>query len=212
MAYHNGKLGTISKNFRLEIDDFYEGGDLFQAAFPDFNRYSLEYYELNNIMEILSMYKIEEDFVSIPIFDALIANNDRHCDNWGVLNGVDGIRLAPIYDNGSSLGFNETSINKEKMLSDNRMLQGFCNRGRPSIGIYGKKKPKHIELLAFLRKNFPETTLMNFRRLEKLNVGILTNIVNNIPNKAIDDLNKKWVVHLILYRRDWLLNWFEGNV
>lgn len=55
----------------------------------------------------------------LPVFDALIANNDRYCDNWGVLGGSKRYRLAPIYDNGSSIGFNELDLKKQKMLTDN---------------------------------------------------------------------------------------------
>lgn len=38
-------------------------------------------------------------------FDALIGNVDRHPDNWGVLFSEEGAKFAPIFDNGSSLGY-----------------------------------------------------------------------------------------------------------
>ncbi|MCZ0703015.1 hypothetical protein J2T56_001270 [Natronobacillus azotifigens] len=211
-AVHEGVLGTISKNFRPKTEELYEGGDLFLARFEDFNRRSLTYYELPNIIELLAAYNIEKAFVDFPVFDALIANNDRHCDNWGVLSGTNGIRMAPIYDNGSSLGFNEVMERKQKMLTDDRMLLGFCNRGNPSIGLPGRKRPKHLELLIYLHSHMPRDLELTVTRLEQLNKGMLLSIVNNISNDIMCELDKEWVIRLLLYRKEWILNWFEGSV
>lgn len=212
LAVYQGKIGTISKNFRANIEEFYEGGDLFLAQFEDFDRHSLTYYELPHIIEILTSYDLDKEFIALPVYDALIANNDRHCDNWGVLSGISGIRLAPIYDNGSSLGFNETVVRKEMMLTDDRMLAGFCNRGKSSIGLPGKKRPKHFELLSYLHRKFPQKLKLAIASLEQLNEGTLLSIVNEIPNDIMSDLDKMWVIRLLLYRKEWLLNWVEGSV
>lgn len=212
LAINNGTVGTISKNFRLKTEELYEGGDLFLAKFDDFDRHSLAHYELPHILEILSAYDLEKDFVAVPVFDALIANNDRHCDNWGVLSGPKGIRLAPIYDNGSSLGFNEVEHKKKKMLTDNHMLGGFCNRGKPSIGLPGRKKPKHFELLSFLHNCLPQQMTIVMDRLNKINEGMLVTIVEDIQSDIMSDLDKEWVVRLLLYRKKWIMNWYEGRV
>ncbi len=212
LAMHKGAVGTISKNFRNKTGELYEGGDLFLARFEDFDRRSLTYYELPYIIDLLAAYDLEKDFVALPVFDALIANNDRHCDNWGVLSGPNGIRMAPIYDNGSSLGFNEVAEKKRKMLTDDKMLAGFCNRGRPSIGLPNRKRPKHFELLSFLQCHFPRELELAVKRLEQLNKGILLSIVNDIPNDIMSDLDKEWVIRLLLYRKAWILNWFERSV
>jgi hypothetical protein len=46
-------------------------------------------------------------FCGFLMFDAWIANLDRHEENWSVLQAPDGSRhLAPSYDHGNSLGFN----------------------------------------------------------------------------------------------------------
>lgn len=101
---------------------------------------------------------------------------------------------------------------KQKMLSDDRMLEGFCNRGRPSIGLPGRKKPKHFELLSYLYQHFPEELQLAVSRLEQLNKGMLLSIVNKIPNNIMSDLDEKLVIRLILYRKNWIFNWLEGSV
>lgn len=212
LAKHQGTVGTISKNFRTKVEEFYEGGDLFLAQFENFDRYSLTYYELPNIIDILTPYNLEKEFIALPIFDALIANNDRHCDNWGVLSGPKGIHLAPIYDNGSSLGFNETMDRKQKMLTDDHMLAAFCNRGRPCIGLPSRTRPKHFELLTYLHHNFPNELQFHLSRLNELNKGMILSIIDEIPYHIMSDLDKKWVIRLLLYRKDWLLNWLERRI
>ncbi|MEI3612491.1 HipA domain-containing protein [Pseudogracilibacillus sp. SO30301A] len=212
LAIHEDAVGTISKNFRARTEELYEGGDLFLAQFEDFNRHSLAYYELPHILDILSAYNLEKDFVVIPVFDALIANNDRHCDNWGVLSGPSGMRLAPIYDNGSSLGFNELTERKEKMLTDDRMLAGFCNRGKPSIGLPDRKRPRHFELLSFLHSCLPKELEKIIMGLNNLNEEMIVTIVRDISIDLMSDLDKEWIVRLLMYRKEWILNWYEGSV
>ncbi|MUV38418.1 hypothetical protein JNUCC1_02256 [Lentibacillus sp. JNUCC-1] len=212
LAINNGVVGTISKNFRATTEEFYEGGDLFLARFEDFNRHSLRYYELPHIIDILSAYSLEKNFIAFPFFDALIANNDRHCDNWGVLSGPRGIQLSPIYDNGSSLGFNEVNLKKRNMLTDMRMLEGFCNRGKSSIGLPGRKKPRHLELLSFLYTHFPHEVSIIMTKFDKLTSELLLDIVEDIPSEIMSDLSKDWVVHLLIYRKKWIKSWYERSV
>ncbi|MGH6635180.1 MAG: hypothetical protein ACRED0_03285 [Gammaproteobacteria bacterium] len=54
-------------------------------------------------------------FIGYLLLDAWIANQDRHHENWGVINYGDGIHLAPSYDHAAALGQNETDeVRKER--------------------------------------------------------------------------------------------------
>ena len=46
--------------------------------------------------------------------DYLISNTDRHAENWGIIEGRSGARMAPLYDNVSSLGcgLDQTGLDK----------------------------------------------------------------------------------------------------
>lgn len=69
-------------------------------------------------------------FTGFLVLDALIANQDRHSDNWSVLVAVDGQRrLMASYDHASSLGFNLTDREREERLRDGS-LEGWASRGR----------------------------------------------------------------------------------
>src|SRR5690606_27315425 len=119
---------------------------------------------------------------------------------------------APIYDNGSSLGFNEVTEKKQKMLTDDHMLTGFCNRGKSSIGLPNRKKPKHFELLAYLRIHSAKALELELAKLEQVHKGMILAIVDDISDDIMSDLDKEWVVRLLLFRRNWILDWLEGGV
>jgi hypothetical protein len=71
-------------------------------------------------------------FVGYLILDALIANQDRHEENWAVLRPLPGggsIALCPSYDHGSSLGFNLQDERRAATLSSGR-LEEWVGRGR----------------------------------------------------------------------------------
>lgn len=63
------------------------------------------YYTISNIKKTLDSLNIclFDDFIKIMIFDALVGEQDRHEENWGI-EIIDGkYKLSPLYDNGCSL-------------------------------------------------------------------------------------------------------------
>lgn len=72
-------------------------------------------------------------WAKVLTFDALIGNTDRHSENWGVLaktlaDGGLSVTMSPIYDNGTSLGY---EVNEAKLSSmmDSGNLSSYINRG-----------------------------------------------------------------------------------
>lgn len=74
-----------------------------------------------------------DTFAGYLCLDALIANCDRHEQNWGVLEpslaGPDPIMLAPSYDHASGLGYNLTDGARKAKASDSAALERFAARG-----------------------------------------------------------------------------------
>ncbi len=211
LASCKGVVGTIAKNFVNVKEEFYEGGDLFFTLYDDFDRYNLQYYDLFNIVQLLSEYNLEKDFITISVFDAFIGNQDRHCDNWGIIMNRQGYRLSPIYDNGSSMGFNLQPEQIKKMLQDPVMLKAFCRRGTSLIGLPGKRKPKHTELLSVIDNTFPVETKQAFDKINNLDKLMIGKILDEIPSSSMTDLYKEWVLKLLMYRKEWLITWYKGR-
>ena len=96
-------------------------------------------------------------------FDALIGNTDRHSENWGFLveRGPDGrplLRMAPAFDNGTSLGF----IIRDDQLTayaQAERLGGFIDNGHHHFGWTSGDRPsgQHIALCAHYARAHPAT-------------------------------------------------------
>ena len=73
-----------------------------------------------------------DHFVGYLLLDALVANRDRHEQNWAVLEpqlGEDLARLAPSYDHATSLGFNLRDDDRCKRIADTQALERFAAHG-----------------------------------------------------------------------------------
>ncbi|MBF8417482.1 MULTISPECIES: HipA domain-containing protein [Heyndrickxia] len=211
LAKKNGKVATLAKNFISKQEELFEGGDLFFNIAEDFDRYSLKHYHFFNIMRVLSEFKLNRDFIGIIVFDALIGNQDRHCDNWGIIYDNNEYRIAPVYDNGASLGFQLKENRIRLMDKDCNMFKAFSNRSYSLIGLPEKKKPRFLDLLTVIKQYYPLETKESINSLNKINLQMLQEIVDSIPEKVMGPVYKKWVKKLLLYRKEWLLNWYKGG-
>ena len=54
--------------------------------------------------------------------DCLISNTDRHAENWVIIQGRSGARMAPLYDNGSSLGCGLDQIGLDRAFDQNQSV------------------------------------------------------------------------------------------
>jgi len=208
LARFEGTVGVLSENFRSIDEEFFVGGDLFLEFCPDFDRESLDHYHVDMLFRVLTKYDLCASFIQVIVFDALIANQDRHCDNWGVLVNRHGVHLAPIYDNGSSLGFQLTKDDVIKKLHDEEMFRAFTRRSRSIIGLRGKKKPKTLDLLTEIANRYPLECADAVERLEWITEPVVQQVLQLIPDQIMPEIYKVWVCKLVLYRKEWLQNWY----
>lgn len=69
-------------------------------------------------------------FAGFLIFDAWIANRDRHESNWGVLQDPQGgLSLSPSFDHGAALGSGLEDPRRLAMLEKPSAITEWCNRG-----------------------------------------------------------------------------------
>jgi hypothetical protein len=110
----------------------------------------------------------------------VIGNQDRHCDNWGISTKSD-YRCAPIYDNGASLGFQLTEERIKMMFKEVDMFTAFSNRSFSLIGIENRRKPKYLDLLSVIRRQYPKEITEAVDRLVNLNRDSIEKVLNRIP-------------------------------
>ena len=111
-----------------------------------------------------------EGIIETIVFDSIIGNSDRHQENWAFIteNYVFGeifkqfddiflsVRnpksLAPIYDNGSSLGRELSEERVAQLLDDEAQFNRYIDRGKAEIH-WKDGKISHFDLIRHLLKS-----------------------------------------------------------
>ncbi|RWZ50122.1 toxin HipA [Halobacillus fulvus] len=210
-AEQKERKGVILENFISKTEGMADGGEILSTILDEFNPWSLDQYSIENIMMSLRPFNFEKDFVSLCFFDSLIANQDRHCENWAIVLGHGDPVFSPIFDNGASMGFNVGHEKLEQLMEDERMFKGFTNRSRTLIEVEQKKKPKVLKLLNYLNEHYPSYTKEEISRIGSLDLSKLRDILNHVPLTIMSELEKEWVLKLITYRKHWMLEWYKGG-
>lgn len=105
IANYKGLKGVISEDFIK--DNKYVAMSSIVSKYYKENKNENSH---NNLMDIWSAFdyrykdenisnKLMEELVNVFIFDILIANSDRHLNNYGVLENEKEVNIAPIFDN-----------------------------------------------------------------------------------------------------------------
>lgn len=146
-------------------------------------------------------------FVGYLVFDALIANQDRHHENWGVL--VDMTRgrfLSPSFDHASSLGF---------MLTDEDRLSRLTTKdhGR-SVGYWAQRSKSHFEdrprLVDLVReglaKREPNVREWWLARVQELDRSVWESILARVPASKASDVTCKFAAEVLTANKRRLLD------
>lgn len=168
------------------------------------------YYTISNIKKTLDELDktLFDGFIKIMIFDALVGEQDRHEENWGIERIGESYRISPLYDNGCNLLREFKSEEYAKNYYDNiKDFDAFINKSKTYIYKEdNKKKYKHFELIEYLNENYHDTVQKEIENLNKLTDDIIEEIVNKIPDNLLTKMHKKYIIAYLKKRRDILLN------
>ena len=172
-----------------------------------------KYYNISNIKQCLdnlneSLFK---DFIKIMIFDALVGEQDRHEENWGVQNIRGNYKLSPLYDNGCNL-LREFKNEKlaEQYYNGQKDFEAYIRRSQTIIyKDNSNKKFKHFELVEYLNKLYHDDVQPELVKLRKLTNVNIEKIVNKIPNNLLTQKHKEYIILYLIKRRDILLNMID---
>lgn len=118
---NDGFLGVIGRDFK-EGYEYLSMDTILGEYFGD--DYEENYRKYNNLKDVIAStnsrygFDLSDDIIKLFLFDALIANSDRHPSNYGVLKNEEGVKLAPVFDN--ELMLSEDGIDSLYSLKVNR--------------------------------------------------------------------------------------------
>ena len=145
------------------------GDDKKIDAIQKYRRLQREFYTLERITNTLkSHYKeyhseLLEGFYKMVLVDAWLGNQDRHAENWGVIerkNGRGGqVSFAPLFDTSRGLFWNHTIVNLWMNFMWKRgeaQRLKYIQKSRPLISLEKNKNANHFEVAAAIKKVSPE--------------------------------------------------------
>lgn len=201
----DGTTGALIEFFFGRPDDeaperFIHASDVLQRSLIDKKRGRPHSVRSNlNICRALQIPDSKEWWAKVLIFDALIGNTDRHPDNWGFLarvdqNGHRSFRLAPAFDNGTSLGYERTEASIAQPWGDLR-ISAYVDRGTHHCSwIRSDDRPaQHLKLCQIYISAHPDTSQVarNMIRFDMARVTEITQALGQIdcavrftPNRA----------------------------
>ncbi len=174
-----------------------------------------KFYTISNIKTILDNLDKDlfNDFLKIMLFDALVGEQDRHEENWGITKINGKYMISPLYDNGCSLlkEFKEEKF-AEKYYSGKKSFDAYIRRSK--VIIYKEDNSnsyKHFELIKYLNKSYHDIFKHEINNLQKLTNKTILNIVNKIPDDLLIRKHKEKIIEYLEKRRDILINIIRGG-
>ena len=158
------------------------------------------YLIINSSNLLADKKSIIDGFWDVFVIDALIGNSDRHFGNWGVLESGGGVKLAPVYDCGSSLG---ALLDDDEMDACMEVPGVFKEKEFSLTSCYyldGKRIFYHE-----IFKNPPADLLMAILRIvPRIEINTIHGIVNSTPQMS--DTRKKYIIKALDMRFEQILS------
>lgn len=201
LAQRGGVCGVLSWRMKGTLT---HGNQLLSVIHPDYQAQSkgrIAGYDLPSIERALAPYVGWEEslgafdcFAGLLVLDALIANTDRHHENWGIIEETR--RLAPSYDHGASLGFNVRKSMRDRP-------RGYAAGGR------SRHFPSRLTLVDLAGQALGmvgDTVAAHWREaVARVNTGDLQQIIADVPDDWMSGVMRTFVLELVMENRRRLL-------
>lgn len=142
-------------------------------------------------------------FVGYLMLDALVGNQDRHHENWGLISVPNqGVFFAPTFDHASSLGRNESDQVRKDILETRdagRNIESYVSRARSALFLTpGDTKPlKTLEAFAEASKYRPHAANYWKNKLSYLKLEEIQRILDKIPDDQISEMARKFACKMM---------------
>lgn len=196
------KIVVGCKDFTQDGGTLYEFSKLANQTLSDIKLVA----SIENISLVINECKLIKNkdiiingFWDMFVVDALIGNGDRHFDNWGIMETGEEIKLAPIYDCGSSLGAFLTDAEMEILMST---PAPFKTKEFNVTSCYSMKE-KRIFYHEIFKKPPVELTEAIKRIVPKIDMDKINDVLESTP--MISGTRKKYLKKAMDLRQEQIL-------
>ncbi len=220
LAVHKGKNGTISKNFIGENETLVFANE-FVTKYTKGEDGKIEerknYHTAGRIhaaLETMDVLKpagwnslpgiktAADFFCGYLVLDCLIANQDRHEENWGIVStGEDTLHLSPSFDHAASMARNISDEERSQRLNSKdkgQMVSTFVNRAKSQLYDKLGKRLKTIDALEDFAKRTPNALFSWSEILQKIEHDALKSIFDKVPHTVMSETTKEFSLSIIV--------------
>lgn len=218
-ATYKGERGIVSQSvLRSDREELVHGNSLLSASAPDYSQSTKGEnpgYTPDAVMIALedTMAPVDSEIAHLTAFDAWcgylvldawVSGRDRHHENWAIVRSGSERWLAPSFDHGNALGFQERDDRKTRMLNEPAKLHKWAAHGR-SRHFSGKP---HLADLAqhALELAGPGTASLWRSRLEAVEAESVGDAVAAVPGSIMSETSHRFAVELLNINRRRLLD------
>lgn len=163
-------------------------------------------FQLNNNTILSEIDNAKQRFWDVVVIDALINNNDRNEDNWGVIKFKKENKyiMAPIYDCGNSF-YGKTSEERiVEILSDQDKLRSSSLNGITAYEDDDDNRIRLIDIMKIDNEDLKESIVRVANNISE-HFDEIVNFINNIPCiyegiEIISENRKKYYIETIKLR------------
>lgn len=172
--------------------------------------------ELSDVLDtikkqtFMDVNQLEEHFWNIFIVDALIGNWDRHNGNWGFLYNqmTDEVKLAPVFDCGSSLYPQADEDLMRSILENKGELHHRVYNIPTSALVQHGKKIKYFDFLSSMEYEGCNSAIK--RMVPRIDMQRINRLVDDTP--YISDLQKEFYKTMLGARKELILDFAYKKV
>jgi hypothetical protein len=149
-------------------------------------------------------------FVGYVMLDAWIANQDRHHENWAVIQQREKKSLSPSFDHGAAFARNLTDEEREERLKTkdiNRSVAAFAAKAKSSFYAVETDVRRLGTLDAFLAFGSESPRAMQewLRRLAIVEPSEVSDILNQVPQARMSPTTREFTLQLLTVNQRRLL-------